>query len=249
MDNNELIDIFTKSSSIKEASIAIFGKYNESKRIKTKKICEKIGFDWNKHLVKLKEENKKKCVCCGKDLEGKWQKRFCSKSCAATYNNSIKSNKKNVNRVVSKPLCHKTNESLCEIISFCKFCGNKLLNRQTDFCSNICRDKNREKEYFQYIEKWKNGLEDGTYSDYGIDKRVRKYLFDKFNNKCQKCGWGEVNIFTNRIPLQIHHIDGDCTNNVEDNLQLLCPNCHSLTNNFGSRNKDSKRIYRKQKLT
>ena len=32
----------------------------------------------------------------------------------------------------------------------------------------------------------------------------------------------------------MHHIDGDCTNNKMENLQLLCPNCHSLTSNFGS---------------
>ncbi len=37
-------------------------------------------------------------------------------------------------------------------------------------------------------------------------------------------------------------------NNSEDNLQLLCPNCHALTENFGSRNKNSKRVFRKQKL-
>ena len=36
-------------------------------------------------------------------------------------------------------------------------------------------------------------------------------------------------------------------NNKEENLQLLCPNCHSLTENFGSSNKNSSRIYRKQK--
>ena len=53
--------------------------------------------------------------------------------------------------------------------------------------------------------------------------------------------FGKVNEFTGKIPLEVHHIDGDCTNNKEENLQLLCPNCHSLTENFGSRNKNSKR--------
>ena len=67
---------------------------------------------------------------------------------------------------------------------------------------------------------------------------MRNYLLKKHNYKCEKCGWGEINIFTNRVPLQIHHIDGNSENNVESNLQVLCPNCHSLTENFGSRNKD-----------
>ena len=62
---------------------------------------------------------------------------------------------------------------------------------------------------------------------------------EKNNCKCEKCGWGETNEFTGNIPLQVHHIDGDCKNNREENLQLLCPNCHSLTENFGSRNKNA----------
>lgn len=42
------------------------------------------------------------------------------------------------------------------------------------------------------------------------------------------------------INLQVHHIDGDRTNNELDNLQLLCLNCHSYTDNFGSKNKKHK---------
>lgn len=34
------------------------------------------------------------------------------------------------------------------------------------------------------------------------------------------------------INLEIHHIDGDHSNNDLSNLQLLCPNCHSYTENF-----------------
>lgn len=56
-----------------------------------------------------------------------------------------------------------------------------------------------------------------------------------------------MSIYTNSIPLEVHHIDGDCTNSFEENLQLLCPNCHSLTDNFGSLNKESKRFHRQKK--
>lgn len=42
------------------------------------------------------------------------------------------------------------------------------------------------------------------------------------------------------INLQVHHIDGDRTNNELSNLQLLCLNCHSYTNNFGSKNQKQK---------
>jgi 5-methylcytosine-specific restriction endonuclease McrA len=36
---------------------------------------------------------------------------------------------------------------------------------------------------------------------------------------------------TGRVPLEFDHIDGDCSNNRHDNLRLLCPNCHALSEN------------------
>ncbi len=39
------------------------------------------------------------------------------------------------------------------------------------------------------------------------------------------------------IPLEVHHIDGDNRNNDVDNLLLLCPNCHALTNNYRGKNR------------
>ena len=51
---------------------------------------------------------------------------------------------------------------------------------------------------------------------------------------CECCGnskWlGE------KIPLELHHIDGDNTNNELSNLKLLCPNCHALTDNYRGKN-------------
>jgi predicted RNA-binding Zn-ribbon protein involved in translation (DUF1610 family) len=42
----------------------------------------------------------------------------------------------------------------------------------------------------------------------------------------------------------VHHVDGNRNNNDLSNLQLLCPNCHSQTDNFCSKNrKDEKEHY------
>lgn len=71
------------------------------------------------------------------------------------------------------------------------------------------------------------------------------FLKKKNENKCEKCGWGEVNEFTGSIPLEVHHKDGDYRNNTEENLQLLCPNCHSLTETYKSHNKNG-RVGRKK---
>jgi hypothetical protein len=53
-------------------------------------------------------------------------------------------------------------------------------------------------------------------------------------HKCKCCGLSEWNNLP--ITLQAHHIDGDKTNNELENLSLLCPNCHSQTDNFCSKN-------------
>lgn len=60
-------------------------------------------------------------------------------------------------------------------------------------------------------------------------------------HKCENCGtetW-----LGNPIPLEVHHINGDRLNNTLENLQLLCPNCHALTDNFkGKNNTGDKKI-------
>ena len=36
--------------------------------------------------------------------------------------------------------------------------------------------------------------------------------------------------------MQLHHVNGDGRDNRLDNLELLCPNCHSQTETYGGRN-------------
>lgn len=101
----------------------------------------------------------------------------------------------------------------------------------------------RKKEYLEFIIRWKTGLEKGwTGKTFRVMNSVRKYLFIKYNNKCCKCGWCEIHTITKKVPLECNHIDGNPSNCKEENLELLCPNCHSLTPNFRNLNKDSCRI-------
>ena len=46
-------------------------------------------------------------------------------------------------------------------------------------------------------------------------------------DKCEICGIGPV-WYGKRLPLELHHIDGNHFNNDLKNLQILCPNCHSI---------------------
>lgn len=63
---------------------------------------------------------------------------------------------------------------------------------------------------------------------------MRKALIYKRGQKCENCGLTEW--LGKQITLEVHHIDGNHINNVETNLQLLCPNCHSQTYNYKIKN-------------
>lgn len=52
--------------------------------------------------------------------------------------------------------------------------------------------------------------------------------------KCECCGISEWN--GKKLTLQLHHKNGKHDDNSLDNLQILCPNCHTQTENFGSKN-------------
>lgn len=118
---------------------------------------------------------------------------------------------------------------------FCINCGKELLSSAKKYCSSKCQ---HDYEYKQWIEGWKNGINNAIKGNWGqISGHLRRYIFEKYNNKCCKCGWGETNPYTGTIPLEIDHIDGNYENNSEDNLQLLCPNCHSLTETYRGANR------------
>ena len=119
----------------------------------------------------------------------------------------------------------------------CLNCGKELTGKQQKYCCHNCQIEFQRSEY---IALWKKGERDGMSGKNGMSEHIRNYLLKKFNYCCQKCGWGETNPTTGRIPLEIHHIDGDYRNCTEDNLEVLCPNCHSLTPNFGSLNKEGR---------
>lgn len=48
--------------------------------------------------------------------------------------------------------------------------------------------------------------------------------------KCEVCGLTEWN--NKKISFELHHINGDNTDNRIENLQILCPNCHSQTDTY-----------------
>ena len=119
----------------------------------------------------------------------------------------------------------------------CQSCGNNYRgNGKT--CSRKCSDNlKKESKIRLWLEGSHNGMRGKTSTAYWI----KSYLIETYGNQCMKCGWGEVNPHTNKVPIELSHIDGDFTNNNLDNLELICPNCHSLTNSYKGANKKNGR--------
>lgn len=89
---------------------------------------------------------------------------------------------------------------------------------------------------------WSKDQQLKDWQSYARSHGIKKHLIKERGRCCELCRlsiWREVD-----IPLELHHIDGDCTNNDPVNLQLLCPNCHALTDNW--RGKNSRRPRKKK---
>ena len=54
-------------------------------------------------------------------------------------------------------------------------------------------------------------------------------------NRCERCGIEEW--LGAPLSMALHHVNGDGSDNRLENLQMLCPNCHSQTENFAGRNR------------
>jgi hypothetical protein len=52
--------------------------------------------------------------------------------------------------------------------------------------------------------------------------------------RCESCGLTEWQGIA--VPLALHHVNGDRHDNRLENLQILCPNCHGLTDTWAGRN-------------
>lgn len=171
-----------------------------------------------------------KCARCGMEImaDKRCLKRtFCSK-CKIEAHRENNTRYKREYRLSNKHLSDRK----------CIVCGKFLsaCSNNKKFCCIECYRKYKNEKKESALQNWLRTGEGGTYV-YQPSKMVRKYMYELYNGKCQICGWGEINKHTGKSPLQLRHLDGNSSNNKLENLQLLCPNCHSLTENFGSRNR------------
>lgn len=79
-------------------------------------------------------------------------------------------------------------------------------------------------------------IEDNLHPYYQTYKLKRRLLTKGIKkNQCEECGVSNWN--GKSISMELHHIDGNRTNHLLSNLAMLCPNCHSQTINYRSKNR------------
>lgn len=213
--------MFDDCKSLNDIARKYFGKANYTNREKAKALLSENGIDWEIWLAAKKDSRTKYCIVCGKKLE-KHQVKFCSHSCSAQYNN--KKRKKE-----TKPI-HTGEE---KEVRYCEYCGKKLLDRQKRFCSSKCQ---RDHNYTEYIIAWKKGEVNGMRSATLISQHIKRYMLEKTGCSCEICGCNWTNPKSGKPIVEIHHIDGNAFNNKEENLQVLCPNHHAMTETYKNNN-------------
>lgn len=115
----------------------------------------------------------------------------------------------------------------------CSGCGKEMMFRsysdRAKYCSNACQGEAsarlREQEQRQLFKKGRCTAR----------RYVYMFLVERDGNQCAVCGIRNWN--GKPIRFWVDHIDGNATNNQPQNFRLICPNCDSQSDTFGSRNR------------
>jgi Zn finger protein HypA/HybF involved in hydrogenase expression len=111
-----------------------------------------------------------------------------------------------------------------ELKGLCLHCKIKIPSKNL-FCSNQCKQNSHFNTQLQKIKE--NLIR---------EPKTIKNVLNTINKNCWNCKLPPI--WDNKILImQLDHIDGNSDNNFLDNLRLLCPNCHTQTETFSTRQK------------
>ena len=84
---------------------------------------------------------------------------------------------------------------------------------------------------------WNKNQQLKNWEDYNHGRSLKPHLIKVRGHRCEKCL--NTHWLGHSITLELEHRDGDRCNNSLNNLQLLCPNCHSYTPTWKKRKKET----------
>ena len=153
-----------------------------------------------------------KCIKCNKEHDGSFGSgKYCSRACANS-------------RVRTEETKKKISEGVKTSVKFVE--GNK--QKFVDY-------KELGKKLKQIAD---NKILEAEYETLSFGRLKRRIELEQ-NGKCNHCGIDSWN--GKPITLELEHKDGNHSNNHRSNLECICPNCHSQTETWRGRNKQSKR--------
>lgn len=151
--------------------------------------------------------------------------KCCSRKCLSVYNNQVNRVNKNClvcgttfsvtrHRETTAKYCsnqcyYKSQYRLKRVETTCQHCGKVFWSKPSEkrkYCSRACINKSS-------VENW-----NPSFSTVRGMMLIRGMI-----QRCELCGYDQVPEI-----LGVHHKDENRRNNELTNLQVLCPNCHSL---------------------
>ena len=192
------------------------------------------------------------------------QGRTCSRACGAVLSASVKNRAHDPNTECGQchtPLYRKPSQLKKTSVSFCNTRCQNL-----GYAAGVVKPGRKSSGrkiyspkpsiYEQNVQMWLSGNNDATLNrsrSTGLptDTKhfVKRYLIETRGDKCEDCGFSGVNRKTGNSIIQMDHINGNCFDNAPENLKLLCPNCHAMTETYGALNKGSGRAHRRKSDT
>ena len=129
------------------------------------------------------------CLNCGKELQGKDQKKFCSRSCSATYNN-----KKFPKRTKKVHACVGCGKPISREALNCNSCAKKLTR------DRICQRCGKAYRYERELSNTSRYC--ASCSTISSRKRKKERLVELKGGKCEMCGYDKC-----LGALSFHHLD------------------------------------------
>lgn len=175
------------------------------------------------------------CETCEKQHTGNYASgRFCSEICARSFASRKSRNERN--KKISKALKGRTISQNQPPVHFCEFCSKGFvkkssLNSHVTHCPFNPKRVERE-------NRWLKKREELMLLPFEMipPSLIRERLLKEQQGCCNRCGLSEW--LGQKITFELEHKNGDHYDNSRLNIELLCPNCHSMTDTWRGRNKN-----------